>query len=91
MKDVTMNLRGIQAILLSLFTERTILIGHSLESDLIALKVRHIKRPILIGHSLESDLISLKAGLVISTLSFLNSNLGLQLISVNQDDLKQCF
>jgi RNA exonuclease 1 len=39
MDGETTNLRDVQAVLLSLFTERTILIGHSLESDLAAVKV----------------------------------------------------
>lgn len=39
MEGVTTNLRDVQAVLLSLFTEKTILIGHSLESDLAAVKV----------------------------------------------------
>ena len=34
-----MSLRDVQAVLLSLFTDKTILIGHSLESDLCAVKV----------------------------------------------------
>ena len=36
---VETTLRDVQAVLLSLFTDKTILIGHSLESDLVALKV----------------------------------------------------
>ncbi len=39
MEGVSTTLRGVQAVLLSLFTDKTILMGHSLESDLIALKV----------------------------------------------------
>ncbi|XP_074642414.1 uncharacterized protein LOC141899788 [Tubulanus polymorphus] len=39
--DVTTTLRDVQAVLLSLFNTQTILIGHSLESDLIALKLMH--------------------------------------------------
>ncbi|XP_047410239.1 RNA exonuclease 1 homolog [Sciurus carolinensis] len=35
------NLRDVQAVLLTLFSADTILIGHSLESDLLALKVIH--------------------------------------------------
>lgn len=41
LENVTTNLRGVQAILLSMFSEDTILIGHSLESDLKALKLVH--------------------------------------------------
>lgn len=37
--DVTTTIRDVQAVLLSMFSDRTILIGHSLESDLKALKV----------------------------------------------------
>ena len=36
---VTTKLRDVQAVLLSKFSSETILIGHSLESDLKALKV----------------------------------------------------
>lgn len=39
MEGVTTTIRDVQAVLLSLFTEKTILIGHSLESDLSAVKV----------------------------------------------------
>jgi RNA exonuclease 1 len=39
MEDVQTSLRDVQAVLLSLFTDKTILMGHSLESDLTALKV----------------------------------------------------
>ncbi|XP_045158983.2 RNA exonuclease 1 homolog [Mercenaria mercenaria] len=41
MEDVHTSLRDVQAVLLSLFTDKTILMGHSLESDLIALKLIH--------------------------------------------------
>ena len=40
MHGVRTTLRDVQAVLLSMFSDRTILIGHSLESDFIALKVR---------------------------------------------------
>ena len=40
LEDVTTSIRDVQAVLLSLFTDKTILLGHSLESDLNALKVR---------------------------------------------------
>ena len=39
MHGVKTTLRDVQAVLLSMFNDRTILIGHSLESDFIALKV----------------------------------------------------
>lgn len=39
MLGIKTRLRDIQAVLLSMFDDRTILIGHSLESDFIALKV----------------------------------------------------
>ena len=39
MEGVITSLRDVQAVLLSLFTDKTILIGHSLESDLCAVKV----------------------------------------------------
>ncbi|KAL3870043.1 hypothetical protein ACJMK2_042660 [Sinanodonta woodiana] len=41
LEGVQTTLRDVQAVLLSLFTDKTILIGHSLESDLIALKLIH--------------------------------------------------
>ncbi|XP_071509273.1 uncharacterized protein [Diadema antillarum] len=41
LKHVTTKLRGVQAVLLNLFSAHTILIGHSLESDLLALKLLH--------------------------------------------------
>lgn len=37
--DTSISLRDVQAVLLSMFSADTILIGHSLESDLLALKV----------------------------------------------------
>ncbi len=39
---VTTTLRDAQAVLLSMFSSKTILIGHSLESDLKALKVEKL-------------------------------------------------
>lgn len=39
--SATMRLRDVQAVLLSMFSAESILIGHSLESDLFALKVTH--------------------------------------------------
>ncbi|XP_033118618.1 RNA exonuclease 1 homolog [Anneissia japonica] len=41
MKSVTTTIRDVQAVLLSLFSAQTILLGHSLESDLLALKLIH--------------------------------------------------
>lgn len=38
---VTTTIRDVQAVLLSMFSDKTILIGHSLESDLKALKMLH--------------------------------------------------
>lgn len=43
MKGVKTKLRDVQAVLLSKFTADTILIGHSLESDLKVLKLIHEK------------------------------------------------
>lgn len=40
LKRVTTKLRDVQAVLLNMFSAQTILIGHSLESDFLALKVR---------------------------------------------------
>lgn len=39
MIGVTMSLRDVQSVLLSMFYDDTILMGHSLESDLRSLKV----------------------------------------------------
>ena len=39
MEDVKITIRDVQAALLARFSDKTILIGHSLESDLHALKV----------------------------------------------------
>ncbi|OAD56480.1 RNA exonuclease 1 like protein [Eufriesea mexicana] len=41
MKDVTTTLLDVQATLLTMFSEKTILVGHSLESDFKALKLLH--------------------------------------------------
>ena len=43
LKGVTTNLRDVQAVLLCKFSSETILIGHSLESDLKVLKLIHHK------------------------------------------------
>jgi len=50
MHGVRTALRDVQAVLLSMFNERTILIGHSLESDFIALKVRLCSRLLNVRH-----------------------------------------
>ena len=39
MEGVTVTIRDVQAVLLNMFSNKTILIGHSLESDFKALKV----------------------------------------------------
>lgn len=41
LSPISTSLRDVQAVLLSMFHSRTILIGHSLESDLKALKLIH--------------------------------------------------
>uniref|UniRef100_A0A8C8UC91 Exonuclease domain-containing protein n=1 Tax=Peromyscus maniculatus bairdii TaxID=230844 RepID=A0A8C8UC91_PERMB len=41
LEDTSITLRDVQAVLLSMFSADTILIGHSLESDLLALKIIH--------------------------------------------------
>ncbi|XP_013417107.1 RNA exonuclease 1 homolog isoform X2 [Lingula anatina] len=41
LKGVRTTIRDVQAVLLSLFSDKTILMGHSLESDLISLKLIH--------------------------------------------------
>ena len=42
LENVTTSIRDVQAVLLSMFSSDTILCGHSLESDLRALKVKTI-------------------------------------------------
>ena len=46
LKDVKTTLTDVQAILLNLFSDKTILMGHSLESDCIALKVWRCDPPL---------------------------------------------
>ncbi|XP_063057641.1 RNA exonuclease 1 homolog isoform X2 [Engraulis encrasicolus] len=41
LENTTITLRDVQAVLLSMFSAESILIGHSLESDLLALKLLH--------------------------------------------------
>nr|XP_046248128.1 RNA exonuclease 1 homolog isoform X2 [Scatophagus argus] len=41
LESTTISLRDVQAVLLSMFSAESILIGHSLESDLLALKLIH--------------------------------------------------
>ncbi|MFT7808751.1 RNA exonuclease 1 homolog isoform X2 [Arapaima gigas] len=41
LESTTISLRDVQAVLLSMFSADTILVGHSLESDLYALKLLH--------------------------------------------------
>uniref|UniRef100_A0A3Q3KJM2 Exonuclease domain-containing protein n=1 Tax=Monopterus albus TaxID=43700 RepID=A0A3Q3KJM2_MONAL len=41
LESTTITLRDVQAVLLSMFSAESILIGHSLESDLLALKLIH--------------------------------------------------
>ncbi|KAL8177653.1 UNVERIFIED_CONTAM: RNA exonuclease 1 [Gekko kuhli] len=41
LEDVTITLRDVQAVLLNMFSADTVLIGHSLESDLFALQLLH--------------------------------------------------
>lgn len=41
LENTTINLRDVQAVLLNLFSAESILLGHSLESDLLALKLIH--------------------------------------------------
>ena len=41
LQNVTTSLRDVQAILLNLFSNKTILIGHNMDSDLRALRVSH--------------------------------------------------
>lgn len=41
LENTTISLRDVQAVLLSMFSADSILIGHSLESDLFALKLIH--------------------------------------------------
>lgn len=41
MKDVTTTILDVQATLLTMFSDKTILVGHSLESDFKALRLLH--------------------------------------------------
>ncbi|KAM9832218.1 RNA exonuclease 1 homolog [Neosynchiropus ocellatus] len=41
LENVTITLRDVQAVLLSMFSAESILVGHSLESDFLALKLIH--------------------------------------------------
>ncbi|XP_054646674.1 RNA exonuclease 1 homolog [Dunckerocampus dactyliophorus] len=41
LENATITLRDVQAVLLSMFSAESILLGHSLESDLVALKLIH--------------------------------------------------
>lgn len=43
LENVTRSLRDVQAVLLTLFNSKTVLVGHSLESDFKALKLIHDK------------------------------------------------
>lgn len=55
LENATITLRDVQAVLLSMFSAESILIGHSLESDLLALKVQvyhNHKLYVYSGHSL---------------------------------------
>ena len=44
LESVNTRLHHVQAVLLDLFSSETVLIGHSLESDLLALKVREYEQ-----------------------------------------------
>ena len=43
LEGVSTTIRDVQAVLLSMFSSKTVLIGHSLESDLKALRVNFIQ------------------------------------------------
>lgn len=47
LRNITTSIRDVQAIMLNLFSADTILIGHSLENDLIALKVSCAKQTLV--------------------------------------------
>ena len=51
MIGVTMSLRDVQSVLLSMFYDDTILLGHSLESDLRSLKVSVLHYHMYSNHS----------------------------------------
>ncbi|KAG7279407.1 hypothetical protein CRUP_024226, partial [Coryphaenoides rupestris] len=56
--NTTITMRDVQAVLLMMFSTESILLGHSLESDLLALKVYHLKRIIqdnVDGHDSSED------------------------------------
>lgn len=44
LQDVKTTLLDVQAAFLTRFSDKTVLIGHSLESDFQALKVNHLKK-----------------------------------------------
>jgi DNA polymerase III epsilon subunit-like protein len=52
LSDVTTTIHDVQAVLLSMFNDKTILIGHSLESDMKALKVRQEEEYLISGNTL---------------------------------------
>lgn len=51
-KNVDTTLKDVQAILLDMFQEDTVLIGHSLNSDLVALKVNEQQQSLFFFFSL---------------------------------------
>ncbi len=69
LENTTITLRDVQAVLLSMFSAESILIGHSLESDLFALKVHPNTRAARLfvkkNHNLDSNN---------HVISFLNNN-----------------
>lgn len=48
LENTTITLRDVQAVLLSMFSAESILLGHSLESDLLALKVLRLNADMFI-------------------------------------------
>ena len=57
LKNVTTTIRDVQAVLLSMFSSETILCGHSLDSDLKALKVILKSISVLTGCNKKMDLL----------------------------------
>ena len=60
--NVTTTLRDVQAVLLSMFHSRSILMGHSLESDLKSLKLIHsvvVDTSVLYPHKMGPPKVSL--------------------------------
>lgn len=59
LENASITLRDVQAVLLSMFSAETILIGHSLESDLFALKVNVAWKHTCFTYALPPDMMAI--------------------------------